>query len=116
MFRKRDLNKVVSMLEDIQSEGIKINRDDELTKVLNDIKGLRTAIYLQTCSGLGYLVNGEFYKSEQDFIEKMNEVSEGIDSDDFLDELSTRFENVDTYISTEYLMDFLGRIIDENIK
>ena len=72
MIRRHDLDKLTNLLEGIQKEGIKINRDDELSKVLTDIKGLRTAIYLQTCSGLGYLVDGTFYKSEEDMMKVRN--------------------------------------------
>lgn len=115
MVRKYDLNKLTNLLEEIQKEGIKINRNDELSKVLTDIKGLRTAIYLQTCSGLGYLVDGTFYKSEEDLMSIMEDVPEGA-SGDILDELATKFSNIQTFISTDYLLEWLGRIIDENFK
>lgn len=110
MIRRHDLDKLTNLLEGIQKEGIKINHDDELSKVLTDIKGLRTAIYLQTCSGLGYLVDGTFYKSEEDMIN----ILEGFDGD--IDDLATKFGSVQTFISTDYLLEWLGRIIDENFK
>ena len=110
MIRRYNLDKLTNLLEGIQKEGIKINRNDELSKVLTDIKGLRTAIYLQTCSGLGYLVDGTFYKSEEDMINML----EGFDGD--IDDLATKFDNVQTFISTDYLLEWLGRIIDENFK
>lgn len=110
MISRRTADKLTNLLEVIQKEGIKINRDDDLAKVLNDIKGLRTAIYLQTCSGLGYLVDGVFYSNEADFTNALG------DEEQSIEELTTKFDNVQTFISTDYLLEWLGRIIDENLK
>lgn len=113
MVSRHDFKKLTNLLEEIQKEGIKINKDDDLAKVLSDIKGLKTAIYLQTCSGLGYLIDGKFYSNEEDLYAIMNQEEE---SENLLEELTTKFGNVQTFISTDYLLEWLGRIIDENLK
>ena len=106
MISKHGLDKLTNLLEDIKRDGIKIDRNDDLAKVLSDVKGLRTAIYLQTCSGLGYLIDGKFYKSEEDLIEFMNNES---DDNSSIEELTTKFDNVQTFISTDYLLEWLDR-------